>query len=63
VVDGRLYLFGKPIGPSLMSKDPAAMKSHADENWSKVSQLPAPPKPDYMRRPVSHTSRPTSRLP
>ena len=50
VVDGRLYLFGKPIGPSLMSKDPAAMKSHADENWSKVSQLPAPPTPDYMRR-------------
>jgi YHS domain-containing protein len=50
VVDGRLYLFGKPIGPGLMSKDPAAMKSQADENWSKVSQLPAPPMPDYMRR-------------
>jgi len=32
VVDGRLYLFGKPIGPGLMSKDPAAMKSQADEN-------------------------------
>ena len=25
------------------------MKSQADENWSKVSQLPAPPVPDYMR--------------
>ena len=49
VVDGRLYLFGKPIGPGLMSKDPAAMKSQADENWSKVSSLPAPPLPDYMR--------------
>jgi YHS domain-containing protein len=50
VVDGRLYLFGKPIGPELMSKDPAAMKSQADQNWPKVSQLPAPPLPDYMRR-------------
>lgn len=50
VVDGRLYLFGKPIGPSLMSKDPAVMKSQADENWPKVSQLPAPPMPDYMGR-------------
>jgi YHS domain-containing protein len=50
VVDGRLYLFGKPIGPDLMSKDPAAMKNKADENWPKVSQLPPPPVPDYMRR-------------
>lgn len=50
VVDGRLYLFGKPIGPGLMSKDTSAMKSQADENWSKVSKLPAPPMPDYMRR-------------
>jgi hypothetical protein len=49
VVDGRLYLFGKPIGPGLMSKDPAAMKSQADENWPKVSQLPTPAVPDYMR--------------
>jgi YHS domain-containing protein len=48
VVDGRLYLFGKPIGPDLMSKD-AGMKSQADENWPKVSRLPAPPLPDYMR--------------
>ena len=24
VVDGRLYLFGRPIGPGLMSKDAAA---------------------------------------
>ena len=39
---------GKPIGPSLMSKD-AGMKSRADENWPKVSGLPTPPLPDYMR--------------
>jgi YHS domain-containing protein len=49
VVDGRLYLFGKPIGPELMRKDPAAMKNEADMNWPKVSKLPAPPPPDYMR--------------
>jgi YHS domain-containing protein len=49
VVDNRLYLFGATIGPGLMSKDPAAMKSQADENWSKVSHLPTPPLPDYMR--------------
>jgi YHS domain-containing protein len=49
VVDNRLYLFGKPIGPGLMAADPVAMKSKADENWSKVVQLPAPPVPDYMR--------------
>jgi len=48
VVDGRLYLFGRPIGPGLMSKD-AGMKGRADENWSKVSGLPPPPLPDYMR--------------
>jgi YHS domain-containing protein len=51
VVDGRLYLFGAPIGPALMSKDAAAMKRQADENWSKVSHLPDPPLPDYMRGP------------
>jgi hypothetical protein len=49
VVDGRLYLFGKPIGPGLMRADPAAMAGKADKNWSKVSQLPVPPVPDYMR--------------
>jgi hypothetical protein len=49
VVEGRLYLFGQPIGPGLMSKDPAAMRSEADENWSKVSHMPAPPLPAYMR--------------
>lgn len=42
VVDGRLYLFGKPIGVVAMSREPGAMKKQADENWSKVSQLPNP---------------------
>ena len=44
VVDGRLYLFGGPIGPTLMSKDPTAMKSQADDNWSNVSKQPDPPR-------------------
>jgi YHS domain-containing protein len=48
VVDGRLYLFGGPMGPGVMRADAAAMKSQADENWSKVSQLPAPPVADSM---------------
>jgi YHS domain-containing protein len=48
VVDGRLYLFGRPIGPNLMSKD-ASMIRLADESWPKVSRLPTPPTPDYMR--------------
>jgi YHS domain-containing protein len=43
VVDGRLYLFGGEIGPSLMKADPVAMKSKADKNWEKVSHLPDPP--------------------
>ena len=49
VVDGRLYLFGKPIGPELMKAEPAAMKGRADENWLKVSHLPTPLVPDYLR--------------
>ncbi|MBR0714019.1 YHS domain-containing (seleno)protein [Bradyrhizobium liaoningense] len=48
VVDGRLYLFGQPIGPNLMSKD-GGMISRANENWPKVSGLPVPPLPDYTR--------------
>lgn len=43
VVDGRLYLFAGPNGPALMRADPA-MNSKADENWSKVSELPDPAK-------------------
>lgn len=49
VVDDRLYFFGKPIGPGLMSSDPATMQFQAEGNWPQVSQLPAPPLPDYMR--------------
>jgi YHS domain-containing protein len=48
VVDGRLYLFGKPVGPGLMAANAANIKRQADESWSKVSRLPAPPVPDYM---------------
>lgn len=53
VVDGRLYLFGKPIGPGLMRADPVAMKKRADEKWPMVSKIPAPPMPDYMLRTVA----------
>ena len=31
------------MGPGLMRADVAAIKSTADENWSKVSRLPNPP--------------------
>ena len=41
VEDGRLYLFGKPVGPNLMRTD-ASMKGTADKNWSAVSRLPNP---------------------
>jgi len=44
VVDGKLYLFGKSIGPDLMRADPVAMKRKADSNWPMVSKLPEPPK-------------------
>ena len=44
VVDGKLYLFGKSIGPGLMRADPVAMKHRADKNWPAVSKLPEPPK-------------------
>src|SRR5215831_17966827 len=43
VVDGRLYLFSKPIGPERMKADPVVMKTKADENWPKVAKLPDPP--------------------
>jgi YHS domain-containing protein len=49
VVDGRLYLFGKPNGPGLMRANIATMKSEADQNWSKVSKMPVPAVPDYMK--------------
>jgi YHS domain-containing protein len=37
VVDGRLYLFGAPVGPSLKA-DAVAITRKADENWPKVSR-------------------------
>ena len=40
IQDGRLYLFGKSIGPELMRKDPASMKAKADANWPKRAALP-----------------------
>lgn len=43
VVDGKLYLFGKAIGPGLMRADPVGMKQKADGNWAAVSRLPDPP--------------------
>lgn len=43
VVDNRLYLFAHPIGVGMMRADPA-MTAQADENWSKVSRLPEPPR-------------------
>jgi YHS domain-containing protein len=48
VVDGGLYLFGKPMGAAAMAANAGNVKRQADENWSKVSRLPAPPAPDYM---------------
>lgn len=42
VLDGKLYLFGKSIGPGLMRADPVGMKRKADANWPVVSRLPAP---------------------
>jgi len=42
VADGRLYLFGAPVGATLMKSDPAAMTRKAEENWPKISQAPDP---------------------
>jgi YHS domain-containing protein len=44
VLDGKLYLFGKSIGPGLMRADPVGMKRKADGKWSAVSKLPDPPR-------------------
>lgn len=41
--DGRLHIFGKPIGPGLMRKDPVAMKAKADANFPRIAELPEPP--------------------
>lgn len=40
IQDGRLHLFGKPIGPGRMRQDPAAMKEKAEKNFARVAELP-----------------------
>lgn len=40
--EGRLYLFGKPIGRERLLADPTGIKARADANYEKVSQLPDP---------------------
>ncbi len=40
--DGKLHLFGKPIGPGLMRQDPEGMKKRANENLPNVAHLPTP---------------------
>ena len=42
IYDGKLHIFGKPIGPGLMKNDLEAMKHKADTNFPKVSELPEP---------------------
>jgi YHS domain-containing protein len=44
VVDGRLYLFGGPVSPSLMA-NAAVITRKADENWPQVSRAPDTPRP------------------
>jgi hypothetical protein len=41
VHDGRLHIFGKPIGPNLMRHDPDGMKAKADLNWQALRQTRA----------------------
>ncbi len=38
--NGKLYLFGKPIGPGLMQEDPEGMEKLANENFPKAEKLP-----------------------
>lgn len=40
IQDGRLYLFGSPAGPTLMSRDHVGMKARADANWPRRDELP-----------------------
>ena len=41
IYEGRLYLFGKPIGPGKLVADPG-MRERADANYETVVQLPDP---------------------
>ncbi|HEX9836094.1 MAG TPA: YHS domain-containing (seleno)protein [Alphaproteobacteria bacterium] len=38
VRDGKLYLFGSPPGPDLMTLNPADMMAKADAHWIKMSR-------------------------
>ena len=40
IQDGRLHVFAKRKGPSLMRRNPVAMKAKADKNWARISELP-----------------------
>jgi YHS domain-containing protein len=35
IIDGKLYLFGKPIGPKLFREDPRLVQA-SEENWKRV---------------------------
>jgi YHS domain-containing protein len=35
IIEGKLYLFGKPIGPKLFRENPALVKA-SEENWKRV---------------------------
>ena len=62
VVDGRLYLFGKPIGPGLMSRS----SGHEEPGGQKLveSLTPADPAAAGLHAGAGeHNSRPTSRPP
>lgn len=41
--DDRLYVFGKPIGPGILSADPVGVKARAEKNWARFSELPFEP--------------------
>lgn len=41
---GRLYLFGLPVGPARFAADPAAFVGNANANYPRVSQLPEWPR-------------------
>lgn len=38
--DGRLHIFGRPIGPGLMAEDPEGIEKRARSHWA---ALPTPP--------------------
>ena len=40
IQNGRLHLFGKPVGPEIMARDAVAMKARADGNFARHAELP-----------------------